>query len=195
MWDAHRKTDATVEPVTLEKAKEHLRVDWNTDDTYIPGLITAARQKCESYSNRAYISQTWIYKASGFSSVMELPMPNLISVTSVKYTKSDGSIVRLVENTDFAVETNVQPGYIHFPDWVNSPQTDYSGAYPVEIEYVCGYGDTADDVPEVVKQAILLMVGHLYENRENTVIGAGISAVDLPQGAQWLLDSDRVISI
>ena len=194
-WDAYRKTDATVEPVTVSEAKTHLRVDWSTDDTYIGTLIAAARQRCEAYSNRAYISQTWVMKLSKFASVIQLPMPRLISITSLKYTTKTGTQTTLTENTDFKVDRAVEPGIIFFPTWLKVPPADYGGEYPVEIEYLCGYGASAASVPQHVKQAILLQVGNLYENRENIIVGQGIAQYRLNQGAEFLLDVDRMTPI
>ena len=52
-------TPPVAEPVTLELAKQHLRVDFDDDDGYITGLITAARQYCEKVTRRAIFNQTW----------------------------------------------------------------------------------------------------------------------------------------
>lgn len=47
-----------VEPITLEEAKQHLRVDGNDDDLLIQSLIKQAREWCENFQNRKYITQT-----------------------------------------------------------------------------------------------------------------------------------------
>ncbi|KQV78478.1 hypothetical protein ASD15_21945 [Massilia sp. Root351] len=53
---------------------------------------------------------------------------------------------------------------------------------------------TAGDAPKVatasVLAAALLMLGHLYANREDTVVG--VSVAELPMGAKSLLSSYRV---
>jgi hypothetical protein len=45
----------------------------------------------------------------------------------------------------------------------------------------------ADDA---IRAAILLTLGHLYANREDSIIG--VSAVELPMGSQWLLAPYRI---
>jgi hypothetical protein len=54
--------------------------------------------------------------------------------------------------------------------------------------------DTAGDRPMVVtasvQAAILLMLGHLYVNREDSVVG--ISVVELPNGSKALLQPRRI---
>lgn len=53
---------------------------------------------------------------------------------------------------------------------------------------------TAGERPMVAKPAILaavlLMLGHLWENREDSVIG--VSAVELPKGSRALLNPSRI---
>ena len=47
------------EPLDMNQVKLHLRVDAADDDVLIQSLIAAARQDCEKFQNRAYITQTW----------------------------------------------------------------------------------------------------------------------------------------
>ena len=35
----------------------------------------------------------------------------------------------------------------------------------IKVEYVVGYGDATTDVPETIRHAMMLMVGHWYDNR------------------------------
>ncbi len=44
-----------------------------------------------------------------------------------------------------------------------------------------------------IKSAILLIVGHLYRNRETVVAGQSASAVEVPMSAQWLMSPYRKI--
>ena len=64
-----------------------------------------------------------------------------------------------------------------------------SGAYgAVTVVYVAGYSlptDSPDLIPTPIKQAVLLMVGDMYENREETVVGQTVAT--LPLTAERLL--------
>lgn len=44
------------EPITLDRAKQYLRVDAADDDVLIQGLITAAREYAEGFQNRVFVS-------------------------------------------------------------------------------------------------------------------------------------------
>jgi uncharacterized phiE125 gp8 family phage protein len=56
---------------------------------------------------------------------------------------------------------------------------------------VAGYGDDAEDVPQAIRQAMMLMIGHWYENREDT-LGVG-NIQRIPQGSEYLLWPYRVL--
>ena len=60
----------------------------------------------------------------------------------------------------------------------------------VICRYTVGYGSSASDVPEIIKQAILLTIGNFYENRNSVIIGR--IATELPQNVKWLLDTYKV---
>lgn len=45
-----------IEPISLERAKQHLRVVTDDDDALIEALITAAREHAEHYQNRVFVS-------------------------------------------------------------------------------------------------------------------------------------------
>ena len=47
------------EPVTLDEAKLHLKIDINDDNKLIKALITASRQAVEKYLRRSIMPQTW----------------------------------------------------------------------------------------------------------------------------------------
>ena len=174
-------TAPTTEPVTLAEAKTHLRVDGSDEDTFIEGLIQAAREWCEDYERRAYITRTITAKFDRFYSTIILPMPKIQSVTSVKYLDTAGTEQTL--STDYYdVDTYREPGAITLAYNKTWPTTrDINNA--VEVVFVAGYGD-ADDVPERVKCAIKLLIGHLYENRETT---SPINISEVPLGIKSLL--------
>lgn len=62
------------EPVSLQEAKAHLRVDFDDDDGLIQALIAAARQAAETITNRQLMSARWKLVMDSF------PGPSLMGV-------------------------------------------------------------------------------------------------------------------
>jgi uncharacterized phiE125 gp8 family phage protein len=77
-----------------------------------------------------------------------------------------------------------------FTPWsVAQPERAASG---IELDVVCGYGDTALAVPEALRQAMRILLAHWYENRG--LLAAGGSA-PLPSGAAALIAPYRMVSL
>ena len=159
-------------PISLEEAKAHLRVLSTDEDSYISSLIPAATRYCEQYQGRGYAQRDIIFINDNFISPWRLP---LAPVSSIK-TLSVGDAT--LDETDFSIDGLGRVRIF----------SDVCAGEEVKITATCGYADIAD-TPTPVKQAILLLVGHLYSNRE---------AVDdqkmtvLPFGVKELLDLEKV---
>jgi Phage gp6-like head-tail connector protein len=202
-------TPPAVEPVTLDDLKNHLRVDITDDDALITSLGIAARRLCEVFTARSFITTVWdayydsVPMGGGYwnrdirrqgpdpSDPRWLPTWNapfrlgrapLQSVQSFTYMDMTGtkqildlSILRI----SLGSPGRVQPIYGKIWPFV-LPVND-----AVVIRFTAGYGDTANTIPETIKAAIRLFVGHLYENREAvSLVG---SPAELPLGVRALL--------
>lgn len=183
-------TPPTEEPVSLEEAKLHLRVDISDDDALIGGLIQAARERAEDILRRALITQTWELTLDRFPSgnELELPFPPLQSVASIKYTDSDGDEAEF-SSDDYIVDTAEEPGKVILAYGSNWPSVTLYPTGAVKVRFVAGYGE-ATAVPQTFKQAILLMAGEWYENRENAVQQR---MAEIPLAAKNLLWPRRVL--
>jgi len=172
-------TGPTVEPVSIAAAKEHSRVsyDFIEDDNYIDSLIKVAREYSEQYLKRKLITQTWkIYLDAWPAGDIVLPWGNLQSVTHVKYTDTDGTQTTWSSSTEYSVDTASEPGLIKLKYGKAYPTASLGPDNPIEIQFVCGYGDNSDSVPNAILQAILIQISDMYENREDVVIGMTVTA-------------------
>jgi hypothetical protein len=87
------------------------------------------------------------------------------------------------------VDTDSTPGRVLPAYGKVWPSTlDYPGS--VRVQFVAGYGDTAEDVPQCIRNWILLNIGAMHENREVLTIGPG-GVIDLTTMADSLLDPER----
>jgi uncharacterized phiE125 gp8 family phage protein len=132
-------TQPTTEPVSLTEMKLHLKVQSGvtTDDSLISTLITAAREWCEQYQNRAYVSQTITLKLDTFQDVIYLPAPPLISVTNVKYLDANEAEQTLATSV-YDVFTTPEPGEIRLAYGQTWPII-YDVRHAVRVTYLAGY--------------------------------------------------------
>lgn len=173
-------TPPAVEPISTDEAVNYMRLDTPSaaDTAFITGLIKSARKYCENLQHRAYITQTWEMALCEFpcahndrlnnryiSDVIEIPMGNLQTVNSVKYTDSANMVHTLTENTDYIVSTRGILGRISPPYSKIWPTSALAPLDPVVIQFTCGYG-LAAAVPETIKQAMYMLISYWYDNRE-----------------------------
>jgi len=183
-------TAPAVEPISTADAKAHLRIDIADDDDYIDSLVAVARRTAERIGLHALITQTWDLLLDAFpaSDILEIPLPPLQSVTYMQYTDDDGNISTFSASS-YQVDAESIPGRIALNFGETWPSDTLQTVAGVRIRFVAGFGDAASDVPEDIIQAMKLMVGHWYENRENVALGA--VPREMPQAAEWLLRDYR----
>ena len=108
----------------------------------------------------------------------------LASVEHIKYYDTNNAI-QTWANTEYNVLTfENQKGFVEIKNGSSLPDV-YDRADAVEVRYHCGYGTSASDVPEAIKHAVLLIIGNLYEKREDAVF-------KLPKVSEYLLDPYKI---
>jgi len=187
-------TEPAVEPISIDDLKNDIRVDSDltADDALIRGFGLAARKVAELVQGRALITQTLELTLDGWPSkgYFELPRPPLQSVTSIKYYDEDDSEATVSADSYF-VDTVSEPGRVVLNSGEVWPSTVLRPVNGIKVTYVAGYGDDAEDVPETTVQAIRLLVGHWYENRE-AAMTTGSVPKELPFGVSALLWLERL---
>lgn len=179
-------TAPTTEPISLEEAKEYLRVDNSVEDTLITTLIKAARSKVESDTWRKMITQTWLLsmdknEVKKFIGITGSPIQTInyvkyFDINVVQQTLTTGSYQSNILNEPAIIELSEIP---QMAERMNAMQ----------IEFVCGYG-VAASVPEDLKLSMKLLIGHWYEHREAVTVG---NMKDLPMAYDVLIAPYRLI--
>lgn len=185
--------------VTLTEAKNHLRVEVADDDTLITSLIHAARQKSENYTNLALVPKTVNEYFDCFPSVsgqtpqseFRLMVTPLESLTSIEYNaSSDNDVLTTIVATNYVMDKVTKFARIAPKGSYSWPSTD-GRLNGIKIIYAAGYQDVAD-VPQAIKQAMLLMIGDWYERREDRNKQGQASSFIIPSHAELLLKPYRV---
>lgn len=168
-------TPPTVEPLTLDDAKHHLRVTWEDENDRIEALIVAAREHLDGRDGilgRALTTQTWDYTLREFPAedCIRLQLPPVQTVESIKYRDENGTLQTFSSSNYFLGADKHWRPVVHLAAGASWPGTrDQADA--VVIQTKNGYGDAGENVPEPIKQMLLLLVGHWYVNREPINIG------------------------
>lgn len=175
--------------------------DFTADNAKLTRAISAARRYCEALGKVTFVNTTFDLVEDGFplrggflsresrafygqftlggpaqfsgvpafgSGEFKLPRAPLVSVASITYLDSNGNPATL-DPSLYTVTTGA-PGRV---------ATVFGKVWPVAlpqigavtVRFVAGYGPDATTVPENCKQAVLLYVGHLYENPSATSVG------------------------
>jgi uncharacterized phiE125 gp8 family phage protein len=185
------KTAPTLEPVTLDEARNHLKVDSADDNLLITALITTARQLAERETKRAFITQTWELILDAAGSEIEIPKPPLQSVVSIKVIDDAGN-ESVVDSSYYDVDASGNsPGRVKLKAGCTWPS--HRGFASFIVEFNCGYGDTADKVPGMLKQAMLQIIGRLYDNRGSEDISRGSRRLYENWGSEYIPPGARAL--
>lgn len=188
-----RTVDALIEPVSLAEAKAHLKIDSSDEDTYLTALIKTCRKEAETFTGRAFITQTWVKTLDEFPrscdsptrytqetqrysrGIILLERAPIQSISSISYVDDNGatqpldsSLYQLETGSDYTAR--LQPAYGQ--DW---PSTRFQ-MESVTVTYLAGFGSLAANVPEEIRHAILTYMHFLNEQR-------GSDKEDLPMPA------------
>jgi len=181
-------TGPSLEPITLAQAKVFLSVDGTDENDLITHIIKAARWSAETYLNKKLITTEMELYLDSLPEKIQVNYGPVQSITTVKYYDSDNSLQTL-DSANYDTDTVSEPARITISSTGSYPSV-YSRTNAVVIAYDTGYGDAASDIPEDIISAIYLIIKHLYDNRDNVVIGSQVN--ELPMGSQSILDQHRV---
>ncbi|MEW9806810.1 head-tail connector protein [Mesorhizobium marinum] len=181
-----RTVEPAAEPVTLADAKAHLRIAHDSEDVLLQGLIRAAREDLERAASVALINQSWrlaldAWPSNGCAFLMMHPVRAVLSVTAYG-TEGEAS---LIAPATYQLDTLSRPARLHF-EAKPEPLRAFNG---VEIDFSAGFGEAGTDVPDLLKRAILLLVGHWYEFRAH--FGADQQPVGYPAAYDRIVASYR----
>jgi uncharacterized phiE125 gp8 family phage protein len=165
-------TPATVEPVTLDEAKAHCRVDGTHDDALLSALIKGARMQAEAYTRRVLCPSTWTVDADfglAVGDVFVVPVAPCSAVVSVSV---DGALVdpSLYTFARSALAPNETPMLATITAL---------GGFPAGSALTVVVSAGWEQCPADLKSWLRVRIGTLYEQREAFTIGP--NSRDMPR--------------
>ncbi len=156
-------------PVSLAEAKAHLRVDHDDQDDLISAQIKAATAYFDGYSGilgRALITQTWRQDFAGFLDRLPLPVSPVTSIVSVSYHDA-GNVEQTLDAGVYDQHADARGAHVARKSNQSWPST-FPRVDAVSVTFTAGYG-AAPDVPEPIRQAILLIVQRLFDGADTSI--------------------------
>ncbi|WP_158291874.1 head-tail connector protein [Paracraurococcus ruber] len=168
-------TPATSEPLSEAVAMDHCRANAEADGGAEFGLfgalITAAREQVEAMTGRLLRVEEWELRLPCFPACgrpIQVPHAPFVSLTSLS-TVSAAGVTTTLAGTAYQVEAPTGPAALPATIWSAAntawPSTDAGVRGAVRVRYRAGY----DTPPKALLQAMLLLIGAMYENREAEV--------------------------
>lgn len=176
-------TPGAGEAITLQEAKDHLRVTNTVENTLITSLIVNAREIAEFHMRKAVISSTWDLRLDILSEIIHINKTPVTSVTDVFYFDTD-DVEQTLDAADFRIDLNTKPARIE----IITPPTVKIRIDAVRIRFVAGFADAAA-VPQDIKQAMLNIIADFYENRQNI---SGVQLFNIPYDSQQIFDNNKI---
>ena len=186
------KTPPTERPITLAQAKSFLRIDsdYDDDDAYITSLIDVAVGVVEEFTRRRLCAQTYrIFYSEFVGDYIDLQIGKVSIINHVKYRDVDG-VTQTLPESEYEFAKYIYPNRIYLSPDGSFPNT-YDSPNSIEVEFVVG--GAAATIPSPIIQAIYIIVGRYYENRQDVVTGT--IASELPLMVDHLLTPYRLLEL
>lgn len=172
-----RTVEPAVEPVTLAEVKAHLRLDSDSDDALLNGLIHAAREDVERMAGIALVEQRWRLVLDDWPRAgrVAIPLHPVREILAITLYGPEGE-ASLLGASGYQTDADSRPARVQF---LTGPET-LRAMNGIEIDFSAGFGEAATDVPELLRRAVVLLVAHWYEFRAG--FGPGDQPVSYPTG-------------
>jgi uncharacterized phiE125 gp8 family phage protein len=167
-------TPPTVEPLTKAEAKQHMGISYTHNDTLVESAIKQAREYCEVYQRRKFVTQTLELYLDRFpcGPIEFIDCSPVQSVTSIKYTDKDGT-EHTINASDYSLDSVSFVNKIDLVYGKTWPTDELKPTNGVVIQFVAGYPTITEDdgdeevtiaqVPESIKWAMVFHIKSIYD--------------------------------
>lgn len=180
-------TPPTAEPLTLAEVKAHLRLDEVQEDALLAALITTAREHLERETGLCLMQQSWRlylddWPADGIIKIARSPVQVIQAFTVFD---AQGAPLQ-VSLEDHLLDGAARPARL----WLRHPAKPGRSLNGIEIDFTAGFGEAGTDVPDTLKRAMLIHIGHMFAFRG--VISPEQQPAGIPDGYERLIAPFRM---
>lgn len=166
----------TFNAISRTELADHLKLsEPEAEADVLDAVIASAEKYVENMIGRAITSRTLLYQLEAFpvgNRDILLPYPPLSSVSSIAYTDTNGD-AQTLSSALYQVDTRHYVGRIRPVYGETWPSTRWGDFDAVRVTFVAGYA-SAGIIPHPIKQAIKLVAGDLWYNREDSTTSNGV---------------------
>lgn len=185
---------SALNPVPLRELGAHLRLahgflDDRSEDGLLELYLRNATAVIERRTNQALVSRPYMLQAGCWDrhGHFSMPIGPVTEIDSIRYV-SPGSTITL-DPEDWVLE----PGTVRqrLTGSGGGPLWPLPKGAVAEMNFSAGYGLSWNDVPDDLRQAVLMLAAHYYENRFGEVEVDG----GLPFGVVSIVEQHRPVRI
>ena len=180
-------TPPIAEPLALAEVKAHLRLDDGQEDLLLGSLIRTAREFLEKETSLCLMEQHWRlyldqWPADGIIRIARTPVRAIETVTVY-----DGNgLPSQVSLQDHLLDAEGRPARL----WLRNRPEPGRALNGIEIEFSAGFGEAATEVPDSLKRAMLIHIGHMFAFRG--VVSPDQQPAGIPDGYERLVAPFRM---
>lgn len=171
--------------LTLAEVKRHLRVTHSLEDSLITAIRNASIRYVEQYCNTS-LGRIEAYGHLSHFHLDYFPLGPVATIDKVEYETDNTGTLSILNGSKYHYDLKTEPARIAFTD-VPAPY-EYA-LMPIKITFT--YGHATGGIPPNIIAAVLLICGHLYENRQAEITGTITTSLKL--GVDALLSTERIL--
>ena len=186
---SYSQTKPEVFAVSPSDLRHHLRIDAREDDQLLLRLELSALAHIEDKIGAVLMSRTVTMSIDSFPIYenIQLPVQPATAVSSIVYRDENGNDQTL---DDSQYHLNITG---NFGEIAPAPGAQWPAVFEdkksITIKYRAGY-ESPNEVPEPIRLAVMLLVGHWYEHREAS---SSSNLRDIPIGVDSLIAPYRIL--
>lgn len=172
--------------ISLQEAKDHLRVTSNDEDALIQDCIKAATNHIESYTNQIFQSVTFCAYMDSVETYncLEIWKYPITAISSIKYLNTSG-VETTLDSSTYSTDLSDSPARIYL---TSAPSTQQDKLNVWRVYFTAGFTNRDQISPELINW-VKIFTGFYFQTRQPEYVGQTVS--DIAYSYERALDKYR----